>query len=419
MKRIISILLLFTIVLTGCGSTQVADVASELTEPVTITFWHVFSGDVEQALQEITDDFNKQNDMVTVELQTQQSYGNLETKLDAAQQSSTLPTLSIAYASWDELWSSYENISTYDTIKDYEMDFDNFVPAFLEEVKDEEGNILGLPYNKSTDVLFYNKDLVKQAGITTAPTSIEELFTDAKQITETTGVTGLGYDSLQNFLATLMIADDVSWINDSGDFQFTDSKVESDIKLYQDAINDGYARTKGEDDYFSDIMGSEKVAAYIGSSAGASYIDSAVNGKFDWGTIPLPFAATPQQGTNIVMYNTATPEEKLAAWEYLNYLYQDDNVVKFSLASGYMPATTSAINTEEYQQAMKDNEVVQATTDSIDKMQVSVPTFKGASEIFNNNMTNAMSKILDTNANIDDTLSTLCTEAQAIYERNK
>lgn len=420
MKKFLGVLLLCLIVFSSCGSTTNSgqEVAKEITEPVTIEIWHPFNGEIESVLQEITTDFNNQNDMVTVNLQSQGAYKDLLTKLTAAKGSNSLPVMSFSYSTWDSLWGSYEDLSKYNTIEGYELDFNNIVPAFFEEVQGENGEVYGMPYNKSTDVLFYNKELIKKAGITSAPKNIEELYSDAKKIKEETGVTGIGYDSLQNFLSTIMLSNDIPWKDDEGNFHFNDEKVQEDIQRFIDGINDGYARTAGEDGYFSAIMGSEKVAAYVGSSAGASYIDSSINGKFEWGAVPIPHNKATQQGTNIVVYNSATSEEKLAAWQYINYLYEDSNIVKFSLKTGYMPATLSSIETEEYQKAQLEDEVVKAMTDSIDKMEVSVPKFLGAGEIFGNNIPTTMSKILENKEDLATSLEELNKEAKAIYDRN-
>ncbi len=417
MKKILAMLTAFILVLAGCGSSTPESV--ELTENVDIELWHPFTGEVEAKLTEITDEFNEQSEFVTVNLVNQGSYNDLNTKLVAAKQSNTLPTMSFAYSSWEDLRDSVEDLSVYADTEGYELDFNNFVEAYVNEMSGENGEVYGVPFNKSTEVIFYNKDLFNEAGVTEVPTTMEELYDAAKQVTDATGVVGIGADSLQNYLATVVNSCGLNtWQDDEGNFVLNDACVQDGVKLYQDGVNGGYARTAGEDGFFSGPFGSGSVAAYIGSSAGASYVESGVDGKFEWGAIPVPQKSVPQQGTNIVMYSSASAEEKAAAWQYIQYVSQDQVTEDFATATGYLPVTKGALESDTYKEFMESNEVAKAAFDETDRFEVVVPNFLGANTIYSTNFTNTMSNILDNGNDIEESLSKLNEEAQAIYDRN-
>lgn len=421
MKKIISIMFLSVLIFAGCSNTAVSgDIATELTEPVTIELWHPFTGDVETSLQEMTDEFNTSNDMVTVNLTYQGSYNDLYSKLQASNSSNTLPTMSFAYSSWENLRDSFSDLSGYQGAGDTELNFDNFITPYVDEVTAEDGAIYGVPFNKSTEVVFYNKDLAQEAGITEVPTTLEELFTDAQKITDATDVTGIGFDSLSNYLANSMDSCGLEgWQDAEGNFEFNDECNVANIQLYKDAIDAGYARTAGEDLYMSGPFGNGDTAMFVGSTAGTSYVETGVDGKFEWGAFPLPTEKVVQQGTNLVIYNTATPEEKLAAWEYIDFLISDENMVSFAEATGYLPVTTSSLNSDEYQTYIDANEVAKAAADSTDKMEVGVPTsFFGANEIYSTNFTSEMSSILDAGEDVETVMEELNEQAKNIYDRN-
>ncbi len=417
MKKILAMLTAFILVLAGCGSSTSEPV--ELTENVDIELWHPFTGEIETKLTEITDDFNEQSEFVTVNLVNQGAYNDLNTKLVAAKQSNTLPAMSFAYSSWEDLRDSVEDLSSYSETEGYELDFNNFVDAYIDEMSGDNGEIYGVPFNKSTEVIFYNKDLANEAGIEDVPTTMEELYEDAKAITDATGVVAIGADSLQNYLATVVNSCDLNtWQDEEGNFVLNDTCVQDGVKLYQDAIDGGYARTAGEDGFLSGPFGSGTVAAYIGSSAGASYVESGVDGKFEWGAIPVPQTSVPQQGTNLVMYSTASEEEKAAAWQYIQYVSQDSVTESFATATGYLPVTKTALDSDTYNDFKESNEVAQAAFDETDRFEVVVPNFLGANTIYSTNFTNTMSKILDNGDDIADSLNKLNEEAQDIYDRN-
>ncbi|MGL6009018.1 MAG: extracellular solute-binding protein, partial [Culicoidibacterales bacterium] len=119
--------------LTGCGSTTGettnSDIVTEITEPVEITFWHAMNGAQEESLTKLTDAFMAENANITVTLQNQSSYPDLQQKLTATQASpENLPTLTQAYPDWmlnainDELVLALDDYITNETIgfDDYE-----------------------------------------------------------------------------------------------------------------------------------------------------------------------------------------------------------------------------------------------------------------------------------------------------------
>ncbi len=418
MKKLLASLLAFTLILVGCNSDDSSDAPAEkLTEDITIQFWHPFTGGIEEELTRLTEEFNNQSEFVTVELVYQGSYNDLETKLLASEKSGSLPTLSVAYSTWDGLRDSFANLESYKDVEGYELNWDDFVPSFLDEVKTDDGVIYGVPFNKSTEVLYYNKDLYSQANITTEPSTYEELFEVSKTIKDETGVTGVGFDSLSGYLASSLSANDLPWMVD-GEFQFQDQSVVDNVTLYQDAVNAGYARTAGEDNYLSGPFGSEKVAMYAGSTAGKAFVASAVDGKFEWGAMPYPNETAVQQGTNIVVYDTASSEEKMAAWQFISFLMQEENVVDFAIATGYIPVTNAALESDDYQAVLETDEVAKAAYMQIDKMTAGEPTEKGAGQIYRK-MQEVMSDILDNKTNVSEALKSLSDSASDLYERSE
>ncbi len=421
MKKLLSVFVMAVLVLAGCGAddSSNADIATEITEPVTIQLWHPFTANIEESLQKLTDKFNEENDNITVELTNQGQYNDLYTKLKSAGTSDSLPTMAVAYATWEDIYDYVEDISTYEGAGETSLKFDNIIDAYLGEVKTDDGKIYGVPYNKSTEVVYYNKDLFKEAGITEEPKNLEELFSQAKTVTDKTGVTGLGFDSLNNYLGTMMNSCGKSeWRDADNNFEFTDQCVVDGVKLYQDAINDGYARTAGEDGYLSGPFGSEQVAAYVGSTAGASFVDSGVDGKFEWGSFALPTEKVIEQGANLVIFNQASAEEKLAAWKYIDYLLQDENIVQFAKDTGYLPVTNSALESDDYQKILDENEVAKAAADTTDRLETIVPKFKSANEIYQTNFKNTMNEILDGKADVETKLEELNNSAKSVYDLN-
>ena len=60
------------------------------------------------------------------------------------------------------------------------------------------------------------------------------------------------------------------------------------LNWFADLVKSGDFRLVGEDVFFSGPFGSQAVASYIGSSAGVSYVELAVNDTFEIGCVPIP-----------------------------------------------------------------------------------------------------------------------------------
>ncbi len=178
------------------------------------------------------------------------------------------------------------------------------------------------PFNKSTEVLFYNADLLKQYGVK-VPTTLDELKEAAKTIYEKSNheVVGAGFDSLNNYYAIGMKNKGIDFTKE---LDFASDASKEVVKYYADGIRDGYFRTAGSDKYLSAPFQNKKVAMYVGSTAGESFVaKGAKEAGFEYGVAVRPEKYDLQQGTDIYMFEGSTTEEqRTAAFLYLKFYLQ-------------------------------------------------------------------------------------------------
>lgn len=342
---------LTTGLMTGCGNSKDAsseEIVTEIKEPVEITFWHAMNGDLEKTLQKLTDEFMEKNKNITVTLQNQSSYPELQQKITATTASpKDLPTLTQAYPHWmvnamqDDLLVDLKPYIENETIgdKNYEDILEGFRTA-----SEVDGKIYGIPFNKSTEVMWYNKTLFEELGLK-VPTTFEEFKEVAKTITEKKGIVGAGFDSLNNFYVNYLKNKGVDFNKDT---DVTGKESVEAANYYLDGIKEGYFRIAGTDMYLSGPFGNEKIAMYIGSNAGESFIKQGVGDKFEVGAAPYPAESSMQQGTDLYVFNNASAEQKTAAFEYLKFLSSTENQITWGIETGYIPATKSAIESDKY-----------------------------------------------------------------------
>lgn len=342
---------LMTGLMTGCGSKNNAsseEIVTEITEPVEISFWHAMSGDLEKTLEKLTDKFMEANPNITVNLQNQSTYNDLQQKMTATLASpKDLPTLTQAYPHWminamqDELLVDLKPYIENETIGS--ENYNDILEGFRNS-SEIDGKIYGMPFNKSTEVIWYNKTLFDELGLE-VPKTFEEFAQVAKTITEKKGIVGAGFDSLNNFYTTYLKNKGVDFNSET---DVTSAESVEAANYYLDGIKEGYFRIAGTDMYLSGPFANETLGMYVGSNAGESFVKQGVDGKFEVGVAPYPAESVMQQGTDLYMFSSATAEQRTAAFEYLKFLTSTENQITWGVETGYIPATHAAISSDEY-----------------------------------------------------------------------
>ena len=343
-------------------TTQTQDIVTTIENPVTIEFWHAMAGDNQVAVDNLVEKFNTTigaEKGITVKPVYQGQYTDLKTKTTAALKSGSVPAISQAYPDWvAEYLQSGAVVDLTPYIENSEVgiaDFDDIIESYrAENSQYEGGHFYSLPFNKSTEVLYYNKTFFEENGIK-VPTTWDEVEATAAQITELTGNPGFGHDSVQNYFITMVQQFGGQYTNSNGEILFAENNAKAAIEaleLMKRNTDAGYWRLAGEDKYMSGPFMSNLVQMYIGSSAGYSHISSA---DFEVGVAPIPqvsqeTGAVIQQGTNVVVFNqNKSPEEVYAAYEFGKYLASYEGNLEFATTTSYLPIRQSVIDSEAYQ----------------------------------------------------------------------
>lgn len=380
----LSALALSVALMTGCSTggktASNEEIVTEIKEPVEITFWHAMNGEQEKSLQRLTDEFMAKNDKIKVTLQNQSSYNDLKGKITTTLASpKNLPTMTQAYPDWvsdaiqDNLIQDLEPYINNETLK-----FDNY-EDILENFRESskvDGKIYGMPFNKSTEVLWYNKTLLDELNLK-VPTNYEELTQVAKEIKAKKGIPGLGFDSLNMFYTTFLKNQGKAY---DSTLDVTGKESTDAVNYYLDGIKEGYFRIAGTDTYLSGPFANETVGMYIGSNAGEAFVKSGVGDKFEVAAAPYPAKIAPQQGTNLYVFSNATAEQKTAAYEFIKFLTTKENQIKWGVETGYMPIRKSAIESDEYKNS--GSLIAPILSDSIKELYTN-PLVGGSSSAFN------------------------------------
>ncbi|SER56963.1 multiple sugar transport system substrate-binding protein [Gracilibacillus ureilyticus] len=344
-------------------------------EPVEVEFWHAMSGPHEEAIKAFVEQFNNEHENITVKPVNQGSYDDLEQKIMAGAKAKLLPTLAQAVTNVVPEYIGNDFITPLNEfIEDGEIglseeELADYVDVFKES-SSWDGTYYSLPFSKSTRILFYNTGLLEEHGL-----EVPETWEDIRTIAETVtgdGVVGMGFEnSYESEFQALLKQLGGTYIDEaSNEAQFASAEGIEAMTMIKDMIDEGIARTAGEDDYMSNPFGRGDVAMYIGSSAGIPHVASAAEGNIEWSATTLPTldgeAATTFAGNDIVMFNQAEEAEQKAAWEFIKFLTSPEVTAEWSMKSGYLPVRYSAQETPDYKTFVEENPEYKAGTEQFD-----------------------------------------------------
>ncbi len=380
MKKYVVSILVLILLLVGCNSNSKEVVITEpvsaptatevkpeepevkellIDQAVEVEFWHAMSGGHEEALQAIVDRFNEQSEFITVKATNQGSYSDLQQKIMAAARAKGLPTISQVTTNIVPEFIQNNFVVSLDSF--IENETYGFSQAELEDLVDIfrqssswNGSYYTLPFSKSTRILFYNKGLLEANGL-----DVPKTWDDIRHISEVVTkdkVVGMGFEnSFEMEFESILLQMGGEYVNEETlEAHFGSEVGVKALGLIKGMIDDGIARTAGEDGYMSNPFGRGDVAMYIGSSAGLPFVRSAAEGNIEWSATVLPTyngsAATPFAGNDVIMYNQSTELEQLAAWEFMKYLTSTEVTAEWAMKSGYLPVRYSALNLDTYKQ---------------------------------------------------------------------
>jgi multiple sugar transport system substrate-binding protein len=302
-----------------------------------------------EEMQATVDEFNAAHPDIKVELELV-SYDALHDKITTAMATTPPPYDAILV---DVIW--YPEFAKAGYIADVT---NRITPEFRDGVFDTAWNVVtvndkayGLPWLLDTKYLFYNADLLKQAGFDTPPKTWEELVQQAKAIkdkgiVEYPIVWSWGqYEAAICDFAALLYGNGGRFTDDAGKPAFNDDKGVAALDWMVKTIDDGLTNPASisyvEEDV-RNVFSSGKAAfalnwLYMYDLANFNKEQSQITGQVGITTTPV-FESVAKEGVISASVDgsmgfsiVATSANQDAAWEYLKFLTSEPTQRKYSL----------------------------------------------------------------------------------------
>jgi multiple sugar transport system substrate-binding protein len=352
--RLLSLLAATLIVACGGNSSAPPAQLGALNTSVQVTFWHALPGNLEVQLKTLTEQFNSSQTNVKVTLVNKGTYADLGKAVltgiaanqppDVAQ---CIETDAAKYVSSKALADLTPFINAADGLS--AADLKDIFPIMLNAAK-VKGTYYQFPFNKSTQVLYYNQDMFAAKGITNPPATWDEFFADAAKLADTSkGVTGVEGPNLDTFLSMLyeyggQLYDDP--------LKPTKATVNSTagvkaMTMWTDAIKSGAARPLPAKQYDDQVnFQNQKSAMYISTQVSYQFLVKPIGNKFKFTEASFPGGDKGVKdqmfGANMCVFNKSAQDVQHGAFLYIKYLTSEANTKTWAQTSSYMPVRQSA-----------------------------------------------------------------------------
>lgn len=357
------------VALTACGGSSSNDTADQAGSTgsasgagKTITVWNMQGDLTDDTMKAINDEFTKETG-AQVKVQTQE-WADIATKVTTALATDTPPDV-VELGNTDvPLFANSGGLADLTDKKGQLQQGGTWLDG-LAGPATVDGKLYGVPAFAATRAVIYNKSMWRQAGITAAPTTYDELTADLDKVKATFGNQK---DFAPFYLPGKYWYDGLQWVWDAGgDVAAKDgdtwkgtlsdsSAVQglSDFKAFQNAYSTKASASinttgTGQPDQDKDIFAAGKTSAVVGNAweIGAIEQDNPKLKDADLGTFPFPGKSGKSQpvmlaGSDWGIAAKSQNQDLAATWVKIaaSQAIQAGPVVD----QGWIPITTEEIN---------------------------------------------------------------------------
>ncbi|MGG6176823.1 ABC transporter substrate-binding protein [Pantoea allii] len=329
-------------------------------DPVKLQMYYPIAvgGEISHTVEALVADFEKIHPEVSIQPVYTGDYATTVTKALTAFRGGNAPQMAVigdieAYS----LMDAGAIVAASDLAKDDDGKkwIDSFYPAFLRHIN---GKVWGVPFQRSTVVLYWNKQAFEKAGLDadTPPANWQQVVDFGKKLVVKDGdnvsqwgieipTTPNGYWVFQGFAAT----NGAHLDNGKGTaVYFNTPKNSETLQWLADLGQKEGVSPKGAIAWGTtpqDFL-SGKTAMMVTTTGNLSVVRK--NAKFPFGIAMLPEKTqrgSPTGGGNLYVFKNASAAQQKAAMEFIRWVTAPEQAARWSIATGYVATSPAAWET--------------------------------------------------------------------------
>ena len=347
-----------------------------------IQWWHAHSGSLGEVVNKIAENYNASQSDVVVVPTYKGGYEDTMTAGIAAFRAKEQPHIIQIFDAGAAtiINAKGATVPVADLMEDFNIE--DYIPGVRYFYADSDGKMIGLPFNSSTPLLYYNKDAFAAAGIDAPPATWEEFEAMAPKLKEAGFIALAQSHSPWIFSENFHSRHNIQLATANNGYDSTDAKIlyNNDhmkmhwgkVKEWLDAGYYGFYGRAWGDNY--DAFVQKEVAMWLGSSGSFGGLLKAA--EFEFGATFLPYwksiidepKGTFIGGAALFAMSGHSDEEYKAIADFFGYMTASENQVFWHKETGYVPITSEA-----YEVAKKDGYYETTPDAEIGILQLSQP----------------------------------------------
>ncbi len=326
-----------------------------------ITLWHAMGGALGETVNQIAEDFNASQDDVVLTPVFKGTYEETLTSGIAAFRAGEQPNIIQVFdaGAATVIGAEGATIPVQDLLSDNGVEFniEDYISGVRYFFADGDGKMIGMPFNSSSPIMYYNVDAFEAAGVE-PPKTWEEFQSTAAPALAEAGYIPLAQSHLPwIFTENFHSRHNLPFATNDNGYEGNDTEIlvnNDAIKAHFTALTDW--QDKGYFQWYGTGWGDNqtpfeegKVAIWLGSSGSFGGLSQKDLG-FDFSATFLPYweavTSEPKQtfigGAALFAMSGKSDEENAATAKFFEYLTKPETQVFWHKETGYVPITEAA-----------------------------------------------------------------------------
>lgn len=403
-----------------------------------ITWWHAMGGQLGETVNQIAEDFNASQDDYKITPVFKGSYEETLTAGIAAFRAGEQPNVIQVFdaGAATVIGAQGATIPVQDLLADNGIDFDinDYIAGVRYFYADSDGKMIGMPFNSSTPIMYYNADALAEAGVE-PPKTWEEFQTVTGPALKDAGYIPLSQSHLPwIFTENFFSRHNLQFASNNNGYDGADTQIMVDnpaIKAHftaltewqEDGLFEWYGTGWGDN---AKPFEDGDVAMWLGSSGSfGGLLQKGLGFEFSATMLPYWEAVTtePTQtfigGAALFAMSGMSEEENKATAEFFRYLTAADTQYFWHQETGYVPITEAA-----YEVAKADGHYDRFPAAEVGIEQLTLPAGEftrgyrmGFYVQIRDVMNREYGRILTGETSVDDAFATIQEEANQLLDR--
>ncbi len=355
-------------------TTGLLTVAAPVSAATDIQFWHAMGGRLGEVVEEIAAKYNASQEEYNLVPTYKGGYEDTMTAGIAAFRAQQQPNIIQIFDAGAAtiINAKGATVPVAELMSDFNAE--DYIEGVRNFYADSDGNMIGMPFNSSTPLLYWNKDIFAEVGLDTPPATWEEFEAMAPKFKDA------GYQALAQSHSPWIFSENfhsrhnLQLATGNNGYDSTDVEIlynNDHLKMHWGKVKEWldagyygfYGRGWGDN---QDAFVQKKVAMWLGSSG--SFGGLANSAEFEFGAAELPYWKSITEepygtfigGAALFAMAGKPDEENAGVADFMSFLTSPEMQYFWHKETGYVPITNAAYElakSDGYYESTPDAEV--------------------------------------------------------------